>query len=373
METHSPGSLHARFSEEAFTPMPLKQFVQAPLKRLALSALPRTSLPEAMFRHKALRRVAVFAYHRILPLPGPEFPFDEELISSSPEQFEREVRFLQRNADVLSLREMLAALRAPKSLPQRPVLITFDDGYMDNYETAFPILKSLGLPATFFLASALVGRRVAPWWDAIACCVKRSTVEEIASPFGGADAPYRLDPRNRKASAKRFLERVKESPWTVAMAAVERLKLATGVVPEAFLTADPFLSWDQAREMAAAGMEIGGHTRTHPLLTRLDPGSLYSETTGCFEEITREMGRAPVAFAYPVGSARAMSAETDDAVKAAGFQLWFSHVHSLGSVLPSVSLPLPRLHAEYGDNMAAFRMGLARSPLLHAPTYHALA
>ena len=84
------------------------------------------------------------------------------------------------------------------------------------------------------------------------------------------------------------------------------------------------MTWDMAREMAAAGMEIGGHTVNHPLLGRLDEAGQQDEITGGQRRIIEELGRPATSFAYPVGSADAFDESTKAAVADAGFQFAFS-------------------------------------------------
>src|SRR5262249_55983601 len=137
------------------------------------------------------RSVRILAYHRVLDANPEEFDFDEGVISASTEGFYRLMYFVRRIFDVLSFRALYKIELAGRSFPRRALIITFDDGYRDNYPQAFPVLKQLGLPATIFLASGHIGRSRLFWWDAIAYCVKHAKRKE-AAPKSVSAVPFNL-------------------------------------------------------------------------------------------------------------------------------------------------------------------------------------
>src|SRR5690606_39209820 len=117
--------------------------------------------------------LAVLAYHRILSPHG--HPYDRALIEATPEQFDDQMAMLRKRYAVLDPGELAELIRHPSKIRSFCVALTFDDGYLDNYTVAFPILKSHGLRATFFLPTSYVGTRHLPWWDRVAHVVHRST------------------------------------------------------------------------------------------------------------------------------------------------------------------------------------------------------
>jgi peptidoglycan/xylan/chitin deacetylase (PgdA/CDA1 family) len=333
------------------------------LRTLARRAFAVTPLPEAVLRRRAKRFLTVLGYHRIMPPASADYAFNEGVISATPEEFARELRFLRANLDVLSIPQLVKGLRNPALMPQRPAVITFDDGYVDNHTHAFPLLKEAGLPACFFVCTALVGTRSIPWTEAWVCCLKQSRVDRIDSPFGTDDPPYLLDPEHRAASIRRFRERMRQVPWSLVPATLERLREATSVRPEEHLAEPLFMSWDAAREMAAAGMTFGGHTRTHPVLSCVDdPSTLRDEIGGCYEDLEAELGEPPQAFAYPFGAPAQMSERADAEIKRAGFQVLFSFVHGFAPRHTHGLCRLPRIHASLVDDYDGFRVRMATAP-----------
>ncbi len=333
------------------------------VKNAVKNSLQFSTIPELLLRRQALRSLTILGYHRICPIPNDKYPFDQELISATPEEFEKELRYLKQNLDLMTIEEFECALSQERKLPKRPALITFDDGYADNYDIAFPILKSLHLSACFFISTRIVGTNQLPWWDVVACCFKRSKVASFNSPFGDFDLPYQCDRSAHKASSNRFLAQMKAAAWPQALRFLEILKAETGVDPSEYVEFAPFITWDQAREMASGGMELGGHTRSHPVLGRVnDRGVLKDEIGGCYEDMGRELGKNPLAFSYPEGYEFAMSEAADTAIAKAGFKLSFSYLHHFAPKNPNNLFRLPRIHSEYRHNFEAFRWGMATAP-----------
>jgi len=326
----------------------------------------QTPLPEWILYRRSSRYLAILAYHRVVAQPDRDYPFDDGVISGTLDEMEQQLCYLQRHLDFVSCDQLLDGLEHPSSLPPRPALITFDDGYRDNFEVVLPLLKARGLSASFFLCTDLVGTRKIPWWDRIACCLKHARVDSLRSPFGIDDPAYDLR-GNRAGAIRRFIRRIKDVRWDRALKIVELLQEQTRVTPEDYLDDPLFMSWEEARIMAASGMDLGGHTRTHPILGQVtDPAVVRAEVGGCFEDLVTHLGTGPRGFAYPVGSESAMSALADAEIKRAGFTCSFSHVNGFAPRRPVDLTRLPRLRMSYGADVASFRLGMAASPVRSA-------
>lgn len=344
--------------------------MSAAVKRVLRAALHHSPLPEMLLRRRASRALTILAYHRIGPLPTPDYPFDEALVSADEEEFAREIRYCRRHMDVISMPELVNGLELLRSgndqrgLPERPAIITFDDGYLDNLTCALPVLRQENVSACFFLCTHIVGTNKIPWWDQIACCFKNSRAAVFASPFGSSDPAYRCDQEHLAVDRARFLDNIKAIQWDCALQCLEDLREKTGVVPEEYLDRPLFLTWDEARQLVAQGMSVGGHTRTHPILSQVDTMTLEAEVGGCTADLMANMAQQPFAFAYPVGGNAMMSCEADAAIERAGYRLSFSYRHGFANRLPNSLWRLPRLHAEYGQDFSAFRLETARAPLL---------
>ncbi len=336
------------------------------LRKIIARLVTYTPVPEILVRKHALKHLTIVGYHRILPLPDKDYPFNEELISATPEEFTRELRYYQRHLDVISMAELHAGLEGRAPLPERPAVITFDDGYFDNHQIALPILREVGLPACFFVATGLIGTCTIPWYEQMVCCLKYSHTDRIESPFGEHDPPYFLDTDDHKrASICRYRKHLRCIPWSAVHSYVDALRHATHVDPEEYHDRPLFMSWNEIRELDAAGMDVGGHTCNHAILSNVDdPETLREEILGCHIDLCRELGRAPIAFAYPVGTAETMSITADDEIQRAGFKLTFSYLNKYPSKRLENYHRIPRIQTEYGNDFPSFRFGLARATIV---------
>lgn len=233
------------------------------------------------------RRLSVLIYHRVLPEPDllqPDIP--------TADLFARHLRWLARVFRVLPLEDAVRRLREG-TLPRRAVAITFDDGYADNAEVALPILQQLGLSATFFIATGFLndGRM---WNDTVIEALRRWP-EPTITPPGGEPLPCTgLD--QRKAALPPLLEAIKYLPPQERITECERLAQRCGAPLPGLM-----MSEEQLRSLARAGMGIGGHTVSHPILARLDEARARDEIAQGKKTLEKVV-EAPVAlFAYPNG------------------------------------------------------------------------
>ncbi len=145
-------------------------------------------------------------YHRIGD--GRRTIFDRGLFSATAEDFDAHVRWLKSNFDIIAPRDVDTALRDERG---RHVIVTFDDGYADNHEHAFPILKSHGVSATFFIATGYIDEPRLAWWDEIAWMVRTSTQSSMEMP-GFLDARVTFDEPEREQAVRALLQAYKKLP-----------------------------------------------------------------------------------------------------------------------------------------------------------------
>jgi peptidoglycan/xylan/chitin deacetylase (PgdA/CDA1 family) len=266
------------------------------------------------------RGIAALAYHRVGYADGD--PFDRALWSATPEAFSAQMRFVKAHFDVISPGDLGQAVKDRRG---RYVLVTFDDGYRDNYECAFPILKEHGVPATFFVCTGFLDRRHIAWWDEIAWMLRTSKKRELdARPWLDETLPLAGPPLERTIC--RLLRVYKSLPGQRTEEFVEFLAEGTGsgryaaaALPSTWMT------WDMVRQMSRAGMSIGGHTDSHPVLSRLSPEDQRQEVERCGQRLAAELGQRMRWFSYPVGGPIAFNADTREALQAAGVEYAFTY------------------------------------------------
>jgi len=309
--------------------------------RFAVRALARTGLGRIIGAMAPWSGVLGLNYHRVGEANGSLF--DHGLWSASAEAFDRQVRFLKQHTDIVGPGDLPRVRRKGRG---RFVILTFDDGYRDNYDLAFPILRSHGVPATFFLTTGFLDRRELAWWDEIAWMVRSSQKPGIDAGRWFT-SPVAFDEPAREAAVRIVLRTYKNLPGDETTAYLDDLGVATGSgrwrSPADSAT---WMTWDMAREMRAAGMVIGGHTVNHPVLAHLSPEQQWVEIDGCRRRLLEELGEPMLYFSYPVGSRQAFDGDTRHLLMRAGVQCAFSYYGGLQRLDHVDDFDLPRIPIE---------------------------
>jgi peptidoglycan/xylan/chitin deacetylase (PgdA/CDA1 family) len=264
--------------------------------------------------------VVVLNYHRIGD--GRKSPFDRGLWSATADDFERQIRYCKAHFDVIAPQDLADVVGRCKG---RYVLVTFDDGYKDNYEAAFPVLAGQKTKALFFITTGFIDEPKLTWWDEIAWMVRTSRKDRIELP-GWLAAPVVFDEPDRERAVRTVL-------WAYKQMASDRRADYLAALGEATGTgrcgkeegASQWMSWDMIRRMRAAGMSIGGHTASHANLGQLTREQQWQEVTTCGRRFAEEMGERMAYFSYPFGNIRAFNADTKECMQKAGVQFAFSY------------------------------------------------
>jgi peptidoglycan/xylan/chitin deacetylase (PgdA/CDA1 family) len=308
----------------------------------------------ALTKAKSLR---ILAYHRVLDDDPTCFAFDEEVISATTEAFYQQMKFVRSNFDVISFRDLCKCEAQGKHWPNRALIITFDDGYRDNYTNAFPILKQMKLPATIFLAAGHIGSAKLFWWDLITYCFKQTKLREVVLPETSPSPIKLTNADERREAIKKILRWVKQVPDKSKNELLTKLPSALGVEINEAVAIGMHLSWDEVREMAESGIEFGSHTVTHPILSNVDEVQLDREVRESKEIIEENLGREIVAFAYPVGGRYNFNELARSIVAQCGFKYAVSYDEGIVSSTFD-RYAMPRIHVERYHSLNVFRSNL---------------
>ncbi len=276
-------------------------------------------------------RLCILIYHRVLERADPFLPGDPDR-----ETFEWQMRALRRHFRPLDLGQALDLLAAG-SLPPGAVAVTFDDGYADNHTVALPILRRYGVPATFFVATGFLdGGRM--WNDAIIESIRRTHKDALDLEAVGLGRCEIRTLEQRLDLIARLIRRVKHQRPAVRGQAVERIVTAAG----AKLPDDLMMTSEQVRGLQAAGMGIGAHTHTHPILAATELAEVRGELALGRKRLEALTDREVTLFAYPNGRPRLdYRSEHVAEVRAAGFRYAVSTARGAASQ-GSDPLQLPR-------------------------------
>lgn len=252
--------------------------------------------------------LSVLIYHRVLRAPDPLLP-DEPTAG----EFEQTMRWIRSTFNVIPLADGIAGLRDGR-LPQRALAITFDDGYANNATLAAPILASLGLHATFFLATGyLDGGRM--FNDTVLEAV-RAAREVLDLQIIGLGRYEFTSDADRRAALTALLDVLRDQPPRERADLAERIADAAGA-PRA---SSPMMTGEQAARLATDGFTLGAHTVNHPILARLADDVARDEILASRCRVEQLAGASVNLFAYPNGRPnRDYTPNTVRLVREAGF------------------------------------------------------
>ncbi len=235
-------------------------------------------------------RLSTLIFHRVLPKPDPLFP--DEIDAA---RFDEICGWLSSWFNVLPLDQAAAHLKAG-TLPARAACITFDDGYADNYHVALPILKKHGLTSTFFIATGFLnGGRM--WNDTIVESIRALTRPELDLSSLGFDSYAVGSVENKRAAISALIGRIKYLPVFERVRMTEAIAQLAGVLPPT----DLMMTSQEVVAMRQAGMQIGAHTISHPILARLTDEEARQEIEGSKLFLEHLLGERIGLFAYPNG------------------------------------------------------------------------
>ena len=329
-------------------------------KRTLAGLLDRSGVLRAIEALPGRARLVAFNYHRIGDDGGS--PYDPGLWSADAESFAAQVRFLKQHFDVIvpeQLDDVAARGRG------RFAMITFDDGYRDNHDVAFPILRAENVPATFFVATGYVDAPRVPWWDEIAWMLHGSKLSSLdLKPFVAEAVD--IGAPNRERALRALLRTYKSLAQVHTGEYLATIASATGSGRHPDAGAESlWMNWDMLREMSGAGMTIGGHTVNHPVLSQMDKISQHQEITICVDRLKTELGRPVRSFSYPVGARSCFNQDTRDCLREVGVDFAFTYYGGYSRPTGWDPYDIPRIAVEPYIDTHWFR-AMAQLPELFA-------
>jgi peptidoglycan/xylan/chitin deacetylase (PgdA/CDA1 family) len=281
-------------------------------KRLLAQGLIRTGCwnlaLQTWARHDS---VIILTYHRVLDKWTPALDYSQPGMVVTVPTFERQVAFLQQHFDIVPLGALLDESGTGRSRRRPRCVVTFDDGWRDNYELALPALRQRGIPATIFLTTDFIGTANVFWHTELIYLLLHGDL----SRFLGSELALASFPRvvrdglrrcvgrtgaNRSADTDTIVETVKATcDDGMIHDLLERLTRAAGLHRPLLPERKFFLDWDQVREMAANGFEIGSHGCSHRIMTRISTRDAERELLQSKTAIESRVGRAVRHFAFP--------------------------------------------------------------------------
>lgn len=312
-----------------------------------------SGLTAGLMRSKNQARILL--YHRVNDLPQVEASISDRLTVSA-KTFHTQIKYLIRNFNIVAMDELIQCIRSQTKLPENAVIITFDDGYLDNYNFAFPILKKFQVPATIYLATDFINSNRYLWWDILEEIVLNPEVElkmlflpefkEQGINFAGLDRVgfyweiysylKSLEPFRRNLLLKKIFQSVQKSQ------------------EEIDLSSRKMLDWEHVVEMSQYRISFGAHTQSHTILSKISLAQATNEIVNSKNEIEYRIQKRVTSFAYPNGGPDTFNHDIIDILEQSGFESAVTTVK--GFVKPHDDVyQLRRYNIDGEDNLSTFK------------------
>jgi peptidoglycan/xylan/chitin deacetylase (PgdA/CDA1 family) len=314
----------------------------------------------AQVRRAFTSRAMILMYHRIADVDT-----DPWGLSVSPVHFSEQLQVIRRYFYPLSMQQLMAHLR-DGNVPRRSVVVTFDDGYLDNLTNARPLLAQHDVPATIFLVTQAVAEGRKFWWDRLAAILLQPEVlpDHLDLKMNGRRHEWTLGRARWYSREEREKDRLLR-PWDAAsgtrlaffylvwkyllelsnrerIQTLEVLQEWAGVVDDPH-SPDRALNQDETIALLDEDLiELGAHTVTHPSLSLLPGPQQMEEIAGSKKQLEEIINREVTSFSYPHGE---YSVETRDLVRRVGLDSACTTNHACVS-RDADPLQLPRFQVD---------------------------
>jgi peptidoglycan/xylan/chitin deacetylase (PgdA/CDA1 family) len=264
------------------------------MKRMARWTL-QQSMEAGLLDFGDHRLVAIVRFHSVSDARDANHLYVNAGIAVTPETFERQVAFLAAQYCCLRMDDVAEAVESGRPLPRNALVVTFDDGYRDNYEHALPILRRHGVPAMFYVVSGCVAEGRPLWTAALRSAVHRATARRLDDPAAARsyDLSSSLGREVAIAGLKEQLVAMPRRQREDTLAEIVARCAPEGPTPRVML------DWDEIRVMRANGMDVGAHTVSHPRLPVLPPAEAAAEIRESREQLAAGLGEPIEHFSYP--------------------------------------------------------------------------
>jgi peptidoglycan/xylan/chitin deacetylase (PgdA/CDA1 family) len=250
----------------------------------------------SILRYLTRNKVMILMYHGVTTKESIITNCDHRHVELK--KFLWQMEYLKKRYYFISFSDFMAWRNGKlKKLPPNPVIITFDDGYKNNYTQLFPILKRNKLPAMVYLQTGMIGKKNVAEHNIIQYCINKTNKKEIVV----RGKKYSLRSTKEKISAVHLLRNAADKESTLSSFLAEIEKQTAVVCSETEDEDFGFMTWVQCKEMQKQGVEFGSHTDSHPVLTRVDLGYCQQELKKAKEILCQRLGPT-YHFCYPYGS-----------------------------------------------------------------------
>ncbi|HHJ13741.1 MAG TPA: polysaccharide deacetylase family protein [Gammaproteobacteria bacterium] len=319
------------------------------LKSLLAASLYYSGVLHLLARRHLRRRCLVLTYHRVMPAHRRRDCHSSPAIVVHDTSFRKHLELLTRLLPIVDMAGFLDFLEQPARYPRGCCLLTFDDGWVDNYEYALPLLRERAMPATVFLPFDYIGRNECFWQEEIRM---RLTALLNGGPAARLQAEDLTEGEvKQQDDIEGFVARLKQQGYEHIETVRSKLRAvaASEPPPQHY---NRHLNWNQVAEMQAAGIGFESHGLSHRILTRIPQDEARNELQASRRLLETRLGTPVRAIAYPNGDS---SPEIEQMAAEAGYQVAFSTRKGLVDPnSPRMALPRVNMHEQAGFSRPVF-------------------
>jgi len=322
-------------------------------KNLLSKMLYGNNFIENIMSKRQQNNIHILAYHRIVDDLSSNYIFNSEVYSSTLEDFDRQMEYVSKNFNVVNFKQLEDSL-SNDTVENNTLVVTFDDGYYDNYSLAMPVLNKYGISATIFLATDYIDSGELFWFDAVAGFI--NTFEEDLLKLSSINLTFDLTKKSRTNVFKTIGSILKNSDDSVRVSLMDEIynKYNYSVIDEDYEKAKP-LSWDNVIEMSQNNIEFGAHSKSHCFLSRISSNQLSSEINESKLKIEKMIGIPVNSFCYPAGDT---NQKIMDTVKSSNIFFGVGYKHGLNKKTDIIQYNLNREHVELDVSLELFKANL---------------
>ncbi len=257
-------------------------------------------------------QIAIIMYHRIC---SKKDIWSIDTLDTN--ELEKQIKYLKKYYEILSLEKLHELLSLNKKLPKKGVVITFDDGYKDNFTNAYPILKKYNIPATIFLTTGYIGKDELFWWDKVGYILCNTKLKNInLEDYGNISSPPKENITSYLDSVIENLKYMKEEKREEI---IQLLLKNSGVEIPKEISIDITASWNDIKEMHENNISFGAHTVNHKVLSKIPINEAKFEILQSKNDIEKNLKTSIKTFSYPYGQVNDFNDEIINILKESGF------------------------------------------------------
>lgn len=304
--------------------------------------------------------VPILTYHRVINVEQ-NYPFDSDLISATPKTFKQQMEYIKLNYHPISMAEFINAIENNTRLPKNSIMVTFDDGFEDNYTNAYPVLKKLSIPATFFVTTSYIGQSGTIWYERLAYFFNKNTVEKIT--VKELSLEFNLTKTNRQECYQELIEALKLIDDSKREMILNTLYSEYGN-PYLDISAQDkklsqFMTWEQLHELSQNNITINAHSHTHPILSMLTREQLNFELSEPKKLIEEKLNSVVESIAYPVGQEDSISDTIRRETLNNKYKVGFSFISGMCDLNNLDKFNIKRLHVDQDYPFPIFKSMLS--------------